>query len=128
MTRYLVDTTVLIGIARRNRVVDEFVQTLVSRNDELGTCAVPISEYYAGISPGDRPDMDEFVAGLQLWPMDFDTGVVAGRYRLAFRKRGGTLPPMDTLIAAVAFQRDATVLTANVRHFPMDDIRVEVIA
>jgi predicted nucleic acid-binding protein len=57
--------------------------------------------------------------------MTFESGVVAGRYRSEFRRRGITLPATDALIAAVAFERQATVITANVRHFPMDDIRIE---
>ena len=51
---------------------------------------------------------------------------MAGAYRYTFlRQHRKKLPTADTLIAAVARHQHATLLTNNVRDFPMTDIVVE---
>jgi predicted nucleic acid-binding protein len=48
----------------------------------------------------------------------------AGTYRFDFKRRGQTLATADALIAAMAREYEAVLLTENPRHFPMDDIEV----
>ena len=48
----------------------------------------------------------------------------AGRYRYEFTRIGTTLSATDSLIAAVAIANDATLITNNLRHFPMPEIRL----
>ena len=47
----------------------------------------------------------------------------AGRYRYEFSRQGIALSTPDTLVAATAIARGATLITANIRDFPMDDIQ-----
>ena len=48
----------------------------------------------------------------------------AGRYRYEFARIGTTLSATDSLIAAVAIAHGATLITNNLRHFPMPEIRL----
>lgn len=47
----------------------------------------------------------------------------AGSYRSAFRSTTRLALP-DALIAATAREHDATLVTRNVRHYPMTDLAV----
>ena len=48
----------------------------------------------------------------------------AGRYRHEFARRGTPLSTIDTLIAATAIAKDAILITANVKDFPMEEIEI----
>ena len=48
----------------------------------------------------------------------------AGRYRYEFARVGTNLSATDSLIAAVAIANDATLITNNLRHFRMPEIRL----
>ena len=48
----------------------------------------------------------------------------AGRYSYEFVRRGTHLSTTDTLIAATAIAEDATLITANIKDFPMEEIQL----
>jgi hypothetical protein len=48
----------------------------------------------------------------------------AGADRKSMSDAGKTLSLTDSLIAAVARENDATVLTSNIKDYPMKDVRV----
>jgi predicted nucleic acid-binding protein len=48
----------------------------------------------------------------------------AGKYRYDLARRGVQISATDALIAAVARDRAAVLVTRNVRDFPMADIHV----
>ena len=64
-------------------------------------------------------------AGLRLAPLGVAEGVRAGTWRREFAERGATLHQSDCLIAAAAVGVGASLATANVDDFPMEDVIVE---
>jgi len=64
-------------------------------------------------------------AGLRLAPLGVAEGVRAGTWRREFAERGVTLHQSDCLIAAAAVGVGASLATANVDDFPMEDVIVE---
>jgi predicted nucleic acid-binding protein len=122
---YVVDTSALIRYVRGDRAATERIQSLGESGETLGCCAVVVAEFYSGIALGQHENWDELLDGLVFWPTTRATAIRAGNYRREARRENRTLSTPDTLIAAVAFEQHATVLTANPRDFPMDDIRVE---
>ncbi len=121
MTRYLLDTTCLIRLQRRAPLAGAIAE-LAAGPHVLGACAITVAEFYTGIRPGRLPAMDEFIASLRYWQITAIDAMQAGAYRYAFARRGFQLSMTDVLIAAVARRVGATVLTENVKDFPMDDI------
>jgi predicted nucleic acid-binding protein len=48
----------------------------------------------------------------------------AGIDRKTASEAGRTLPVSDCLLAALAREQQATVLTSNIKDYPMEDVRV----
>lgn len=126
--RYLLDTTVLIDLSKNRRQVEDRIGKLLAEGEELGVSAITVAEFYAGLHPDQRPEWDRFFASVSFWPPTLVSARQAGVWRHEYRRRGITLKTMDMLVAAVASEAGAILLTANVRDFPMPEIRVTRLA
>ena len=60
---------------------------------------------------------EQFLSVVQILPFDLAVSRRAAEIRLGLGRRGETIGPMDTLIAATALAHDATLVTRNVREF-----------
>jgi len=119
MALYLLDTTALIDLSKSVEPTTGFIRQLSAAGEDLGVSPISIAEFYAGLTPGEHPDWDEFFASLTFYPISYEASIQAGKWRASFRARGIQLSTTDTLIAAVASEVGAIVLTSNVKHFPM---------
>lgn len=122
--RYLLDSSALIPYGRGISVAVIAVRRLVEKGEELGVCAICVSEFYSGIPLGKDPEMDRLLQTLEYWPISYDDAVQAGAYRHGFARKGIQLSTQDTLIAAVARRVGATIVTENLKDFPMEDVVV----
>lgn len=119
MALYLLDTTALIDLSKGFEPTTGFINQLSVTGEELGISPIAITEFYAGLGMEEYADWDEFFASLTFCPISFEASIQAGRWRSSFRAQGIQLSTTDTLIAAVASEVQATVLTSNVKHYPM---------
>jgi predicted nucleic acid-binding protein len=124
MSRYLLDSTVLIEFSKGVEPTASAVLALIENDHLLGVCAVSIAEFYSDAF-GDTSAMDRFLDQLPCFEITREVARTAGRYRRHFLGQGRKLSTTDMLIAAVAKAERAVLLTNNVRDFPMDDITVE---
>jgi len=97
---------------------------MIEAGDELGVCAINVAEFYAGIPPERRSIWDEFIDSLRYWGITRDAASQAGRFRYEFARKGIMLSTTDALIAAVAQERGAVVMTSNVKDYPMREIHI----
>ena len=72
-----------------------------------------------GLRPDQYAEWDEFFASLTFCPISYAASIQAGKWRSDFRSRGIQLSTTDTLVAAVADDLGAIVVTSNVKHYPM---------
>jgi predicted nucleic acid-binding protein len=118
----LVDTTVLVNVLRGDQATGKRLGTMP---DPPFVSAITVEEILRGIRDHER-DATEALLG---WMIVADVGEREARQAAAWRKQyaaqGRTLAQADTLIAACAYQRGATVATANLKDFPMEELRVE---
>ncbi len=128
MTTYLLDTKVLIDFVKGRSAADSAIVRLLDRGAILASCSVTVAEFYSGEIAGRQPVWDRFIAGLEFWTNTFEDAVEAGNYRREFSGRGIQLSVTDTLVAATARSRGATLLTEDLKDFPMTDIRVMSLA
>jgi tRNA(fMet)-specific endonuclease VapC len=120
VSRYLLDTDILIDFSKRREPAFSFVHRAAADGDELGVTAITLAEFYAGLTPQQLPAWDAFVEPLEYWPLTRAAARQAGRWRYEFARRGQPLPTTDTLQAAVAMEQRAVIVTNNVRDYPMD--------
>jgi predicted nucleic acid-binding protein len=114
--RYLIDTDVLIDYSRRHPKAMEFMRALDSRPV---VSAITVAELYAGVRDGrERAELDLFVTRSVVVDVDVQASVVAGLWLRQYRRSHG-VGLADALIAAAAQSDGATVVTLNVKHYPM---------
>lgn len=124
MTRYLLDTTVLIAQLRGDRGVADLVLSLHRDGHSLCTSCVNIAEIERGIQPRERKPTEALLDRLEYLPTTREAAFRAGRYQREWQRRGRTIHLADALVAGTARVHGAAVITDNADDFPMRDIRV----
>lgn len=122
MARYLLDTNVLISFSKQREPAYSWVLARTRSVDELGVSDIIATEFFAGLPPADRPLWEEFFDALNYWETSLDAAIRAGLYRYHYARQGQVLSASDALIASVSVDVQATIVTGNVRHFPMADV------
>lgn len=120
---FLLDTTILIDLFRGRREAVIFLNQL-TQVGPLFICPVVVAEIFSGIRPEELSKIEEFFEAMDFCTINYSTAKRAGIYRRDFQKKGITLSISDTLIAATAIEYSLTLVTKNVRHFPMEELDV----
>jgi predicted nucleic acid-binding protein len=122
MSRYLLDTCVLIDVLRSRRQAIAFVEGL---EGEPWVSVVTAAELLAGQrSPVERSKIGQLLEELVVADVVLEIAVLAGTFCRDFRQTHGVEIP-DALIAATAKVHGVRLVTRNLRHFPMlDDVVV----
>lgn len=122
--RYILDTDVLIDVSRAVEPAYSTVRSLLVARQDLAICVVQITEFFAGVPPLHRAGQGAFLRSFVYWDVSPRAAIQAGAYRFDFARIGIQLKTPDALIAAVAREYSAVIVTRNVRDFPMTDVRV----
>ena len=125
MTRYLLDTTVLIAHLRGDEEVTSFMLDLSSRGHSLCVSCVNVAEIERGIRPKERKAATALLDRLVFLVTTEEAAIRAGRYQAELQRRGRTLHLADALVAGTARAHGAVLVTDDVADFPMRDIRVQ---
>jgi predicted nucleic acid-binding protein len=124
VTRYLLDTSTLIDLSKNRPGVSDGLNDLPADGHEIGVCDVSVAEFFSGLRPVERGRWEAYVLALQFWPTSRGAAILAGAYRYAFARQGRAISAPDALIAAVAVEVGATVVTNNVKDYPMPGLQV----
>ncbi len=116
------DTTALIDFSKGREPAYSFVHRFIENGDEVGVSPINVAEFYSGLAPSTYPVWDEFFEPLILWPISLAAARKAGRFRYDFARKGVSLSTTDTLVAAVALEHRATLVTSNVKDYPMNEV------
>lgn len=120
---FLIDSDVLIDHLRGFKPARDFLSALVLDGATLHFSVISEAEIFSNVRFGEERQIQALFDSLDRLVIDGPTARQAGRYRSAFRGSYQLALP-DTLIAATAQVRGATLVTRNVRHYPMADIEV----
>lgn len=120
---FLLDTTILIDLFRGRQEAIVFLDKL-SYEGSLFVCSIVVSEIFSGVRPAELSKVEEFLEAMSYIQIDYKTAKRAGLYKRNFQRKGINLSISDTLIAAAAVDNSLTLVTKNVRHFPMEELNV----
>ncbi len=131
MKRYLIDTNHLGEAVNRVSMVRDRIQKM--HHDDgivFGTCGPVLCELLVGVilrndSPETRRRLDGLLQLVRIWPVDLAT---ADKYAKAYhevRKAGRALSQVDILLAALARQLDASILTTDNDFHALTNIQAE---
>jgi tRNA(fMet)-specific endonuclease VapC len=124
VAEYLLDTNALVDFLYGTSAAVELIDSLSREGNTLAVCSVSIAELYSGLAEGDKTAVEQVLSAFEYWDISQGAAKRAGTYRYRFARRGVQLSTPDTLQAALAVDRDAYLVTRNVRDFPMRDLRV----
>lgn len=118
---FLLDTTALIDFFRGNEDIIALLEVLKDRA-RLAACPITVAEVFSGAREKDLPVVERFLSTLKFYPIDYEVSRLAGRWRYTYARKGITLSLPDTLIAAVAVRNNLALVTANEKHYPMEEL------
>lgn len=113
----VLDTTVLIDVLRGHRPALDYLDSL----DHVPTCSeITRVEVMRGIRQRERDAVERLMRTLRWVPLDEHIARRAGALGRMWRRSHG-LAIADLVIGATAQELSASLVTSNVRHFPMFD-------
>ena len=118
MHQIVVDTDVLILHLRGN----ESVRTLLreAAQDSLLCCsAITIGEIHAGMRDQEREKTERLLNSLMVIDVTREIAALAGDYRRTTKSHHLELD--DCLIAATCVVHKTTLITGNIKHYPMKE-------
>ena len=123
LTGVLLDSDVIIDILRGRAAVVAELRRLEAGGTPTYCCAVAWAEIFAGVRASEEARTEAFFDARAEITIDATTGRRAGVY-LAWYARSHGVEIADALIAAAASTAGLHLWTQNVRHYPMDDLRL----
>jgi len=119
--KWLLDTNVCIAIVRRQP--ESVLKRLRGKAiGQVGISSITLAELEFGAARSQRSEQSrlalaEFLLPLEIAPFDDATAAAYGNVRAALEKKGKSIGPLDTLIAAHALALGAVLVTHNTREF-----------
>ncbi len=116
MADVLVDTSVWIDFFRNEQTRTGDLLDDLLEQDRVVLCGIVEMEIIQGLRDSDRSSVQSVLALLPFVETSRDDFIEAGRQWRALRRRGTTIPPTDSIIAAVARRHDLSLFALDV-HF-----------
>ena len=104
--------------------VAELLKRLACQGHQIGVCVVNLAELYADLRSEERAPAQRLIEGLEFYTTNQETARAVGRYRYDYARQGRTLAIADTIVEATAVAEGATLITANIRDFPAEDLEL----
>jgi predicted nucleic acid-binding protein len=121
--RLLLDTSVLIDVLRLRNQRRALLAELVQAGHSLSTTTLNIAELYAGMRAGEVLATEALLSGLELYELNASAARLAGKLRITWARKGRTLALADAIVAAIAIERECSLLTDNRKDFPMPEVK-----
>jgi predicted nucleic acid-binding protein len=122
MAIYLLDTSVIIDTINGKRNREQLLTELLQQGNLLACCPINVTEVYAGLRPAEESRTLDLLESLKYYPITWPVARLAGLIKRDYRKKGITLATTDVIIAAVALHHQITLITDNLKHYPMKEL------
>src|ERR1017187_10092328 len=125
MATFLLDTCVIIDVLNNKRGRPALPHNLVRAGRVLPCCLINITEVYTGMRPKEEAATEGFLSSRQYVPITPPAARLAGELKRDYARKGTTLNLGDVIIAAVVVHYELTLLTDNVKDFPMKNLSLQ---
>jgi len=122
--RLLLDTSVLIDVLRGRQGRRQQLAELARAGHTLTTTALNVAEVYSWMRPHEKKETDAFLDALECYQLTVVDAKLAGSLKRYWSAKGRTLALADTIIAAIAIERECALLTDNRKDFPMPEVQL----
>lgn len=124
MATYLVDTSVIVDALNGKRERKALLERLLRDGNTLACCAINVAEVYAGMRPHEAAATDALLRSLDYYGIDWEAASHAGKIKFEHARKGRTLSIADTIIAAVALNNGLTLITDNIKDYPVSGLEI----
>jgi tRNA(fMet)-specific endonuclease VapC len=120
---YLFDTNTCSYVVNQRRGFESITRRMDGvRYGDLVLSAIVLAELQfmvvkSAVPQAKREELLRFLLQFHVAPFDEAASVAYAEVRHQLERRGSPIGPLDTLIAAHAVSLEATVVTANTKHF-----------
>lgn len=116
--KWLIDTNILIDYLRGLPNAIKFVDKIITA-DSCCISVITVAEIFAGVKEGkERQALESFLSIFEIISLDNVIAREGGLFKREYGKSHG-VGLADALIAATCEQNHATLVTLNLKHFPM---------
>ena len=122
MPTFLLDTSVIIDAINDKKDRRRLLRELLHDGNLLACCPINVTEVYAGMRPAEEPRTQEFLQTLRYYPITWTVARLAGLVKRDYSKKGITLATTDVTVAAVALYHRLSLITDNLKHYPMKEL------
>jgi predicted nucleic acid-binding protein len=122
--KFLLDSNVVMNWLKAKEPALGLVEHLVRSPYEIAVNPVVLAEVHTGVSDEARPVVDEVLRAFDYWEIPQPVARFAGQLRWAFARRGRQYDIQDMLIGAHARYLDETLVTDNLRDFPIPGLKL----
>jgi len=122
MATFLLDTSVIIDTLNGKRDRGALLKQLLDEGSILACCPINVTEVYAGLRANEETRTLNFLQSLKYYPVIWPIARLAGELKRDYSRKGVTLATTDATIAAVALHHQLTLLTDNLKHYPMKEL------
>jgi len=88
----------------------------------LACCPIDVTEVCAGLRTHEETRTVNLLQSLQCFPIGWPVARLAGELKRDYGRKGTTLATTDATIAAVALYHELTLMTDNLKHYPMKEL------
>ena len=126
----ILDTSFLIDVMRGDRGAVEKNAQLEKQRIVTFVTTPTIFELFSGLSQSmmkeeEQKKIREVLKGQTLLELDIASAREAGMIDGSLQKKGGSIGPIDSMIAGIARTKNKPVLTRNVKDFKKTGVTVE---
>ncbi|OGK38063.1 hypothetical protein A3F03_02490 [Candidatus Roizmanbacteria bacterium RIFCSPHIGHO2_12_FULL_41_11] len=122
MKTYLIDTDVFIDFFKKRNQAVQLIEHLSTLGDFF-VSVITVAELRSGWTGKEGviylPKLYDIA---QVIPVTKEIAESAGEYRQRYAQQGKRLPTIDLLIAATAILRSCSLVTRNIKHYPMPEL------
>jgi len=123
MTRFLLDSDVIIWHLRGSHAVTEMLRNL--QNFSLPGCsAVSVFEVQMGVKRGEEEATQRFLKALKIFDINWEVADRSAQLVREYQSKGRTLGVADALIAGTCLLHNLTLVTYNRKHYPIAELDI----
>jgi predicted nucleic acid-binding protein len=124
MSKLLLDSNVIINYLLDRSPTVKLIKELVYSGENLSTSVICVSEIQVGVREDEKEKTDLFFDSIEIFGINYEISRIGAFYVSQHKKKDYILNLLDCLIAATCVINDIVLVTYNIEHFPIPELKL----